>query len=82
MTEIQISLPETIHQKAQKIAQRENLSLGQLLVNSVSNEIIRYETMLFFAERAKGFDEAEFLAALQEIPQVEPEEKDKLEDEI
>lgn len=78
MTELQISLPEAIHHKVKKIAQKENLSINQLLVNSVSNEIIRYETMSFFAERAKDFNEAEFLAALQEIPQVEPEANDKL----
>lgn len=78
MTELQVSLPEAIHQKVKKIAQKEKLSINQLLMNSVSNEIIRYETMNFFAEHAKGFDEAEFLAALQEIPSVEPEEKDAL----
>lgn len=79
MSELQVSLPEAIHRKAQEIAQKEKLSLQQLLVNSVSNEIIRYETMNFFAARAKDFNEADFLAALQEIPDVEPEEKDKLE---
>lgn len=79
MTELQISLPEAIHHKVKKIAQKENLSINQLLVNSVSNEIIRYETMTFFVERAKDFNEAEFLAALQEIPQVEPNANDKLE---
>lgn len=43
-----------------------------------SNEIIRHATMNFFADRAQDFNEAEFLAALQEIPAVEPEEEDKL----
>ena len=78
MAELQISLPEAIHHKVKKIARKENMSIDQLLVNSISNEIIRYETMSFFAGRAKDFDEAEFLAALQEIPRVEPEERDKL----
>ncbi|MCK6557644.1 hypothetical protein HUU39_06655 [candidate division KSB1 bacterium] len=81
MSELQDSLPEANHRKAQEIAQKERLSLQQLLVNSVSNEIIRYETMNFFAARAKDFNEADFLAALQESPEVEPEEKDKLEHE-
>lgn len=47
-----------------------------------TNKIIRYETMKFFAERAKDFNEADFFVALQEIPAVEPEEKDKLEREV
>lgn len=78
MFELQLSLPESIHHKVRKIAQKENLSITQLVVNSISNEIIRYETMRFFAKRAQDFDEMEFLAALQEIPQVEPEERDRL----
>ena len=78
MSKLQLRLPEAIHNKVRKIAKRENLSINQLLVNSISNEIIRYETMRFFSERAKNFNEQDFLDALQEIPAVEPEEHDKL----
>lgn len=55
MSELQVSLPEAIHRKAQEIAQKEKLSLQQLLGNSVSNEIIRYETMNFFCGARAGF---------------------------
>lgn len=78
MSKLQLRLPEAIHNKVRKIAKRENLSINQLLVNSISNEIIRYETMQFFAARAKVFNEQDFLDALQEIPAVEPEEYDRL----
>jgi predicted nucleotidyltransferase len=43
-----------------------------------NNEIIRYETMRFFEERSKRFNEEDFLDALKEIPAVEPEERDRL----
>ena len=77
MSKLQLRLPEALHNKVRKIAKREKLSINQLLVNSISNEIIRYETMQFFAERAKDFNEQDFLDALQEIPAVEPEEYDR-----
>lgn len=78
MSKLQLRLPESIHAQVRKIAKRENLSINQLLVNSISNEIISYETRRFFEQRAKDFDEQEFVAALAEIPRVGPEEKDKL----
>ncbi len=78
MSKLQLRLPEAIHNKVRKIANREKLSINQLLVNSISNEIIRYETLQFFTERAKDFNEHDFLDALQEIPPLEPEEHDKL----
>ena len=78
MAKLQLRLHEFIHNKVRKIARKENISINQLLVNSISNEIIRYETIRFFAERSEGYNEQDFLEALQEIPAVEPLEHDKL----
>ena len=78
MAKLQLRLPESIHNKVRKIARKEHTSINQLLVNSISNEIIRYETMQFFSERSKQFSEQDFLEALRDIPAVEPLEYDKL----
>ena len=77
MAKLQLRLPESIHNKVRRIAKKEKLSINQLLVNSISSEIIRYETMKFFEDRSKNFNENDFLDALKEIPEVEPEEQDK-----
>jgi len=79
MAKLQLRLPESIHNKVRKIAEKEQVSINQLLVNSISNEIIRYETQQFFADRSRDFNEQDFLDALQEIPAVEPSELDGLE---
>jgi len=79
MAKLQLRLPESIHNKVRKIAEKEQVSINQLLVNSISNEIIRYETQQFFGDRSKDFNEQDFLDALQEIPAVEPSELDRLE---
>ena len=78
MAKLQLRLPEFIHNKVRKIARKENISINQLLVNSISNEIIRYETIRFFTERSEGYNEQDFLEALQEIPAVEPLDHDQL----
>ena len=78
MAKLQLRLPASLHNRVRKIANKENISINQLLVNSISNEIIRYETMQFFADRARDFDEQYFLDALKEIPVVEPRKQDKL----
>ncbi len=78
MGKLQLRLPETVHKKVKKIAKKEKISMNQLLVGSISNEIIRYETMHFFARRAKDFKEADFLAALQEVPKTKPAKRDRL----
>ena len=78
MGKLQLRLPDSIHNKIRNIAKRERVSINQLLVNSISNEIIRYETLHFFQERFQAFSEADFLEALKEIPATEPDEQDKL----
>lgn len=78
MAKLQLRLPDTIHNKIRKMAKREDISINQVLVNSISNEIIRYETMQFFIERSKKFNEQDFIDALSEIPEIEPEEIDRL----
>ncbi|MCH8871271.1 toxin-antitoxin system HicB family antitoxin [candidate division KSB1 bacterium] len=77
MAKLQLRLPESIHNKVRRIAKKEKLSINQLLVNSISSEIIRYETMKFFEDRSKTFNENDFLDALKQIPEIEPEEQDK-----
>ena len=77
MAKLQLRLPESIHNKVRRIAKKEKLSINQLLVNSISSEIIRYETMKFFEDRSKNFNENDFLDALKQIPEIEPEEQDK-----
>ncbi len=78
MSKLQLRLPDTVHNKIRKIAKREKVSINQILVNSISNEIIRDETFHFFSDRAKDFNEQDFVDALQEIPGIEPEKQDKI----
>ena len=78
MAKLQLRLPESIHSKVRKIANKENISINQLLVNSISNEVIRYETIQFFADRSRDFEEQHFLDALKEIPAAEPPKLDRL----
>ncbi|MGH1365358.1 MAG: toxin-antitoxin system HicB family antitoxin [Calditrichia bacterium] len=78
MGKLQLRLPDQIHKKVRKIAERESLSINQILVNSISNEIIRYESLRFFEDRSSGFKLDDFLKALEEIPDTEPDKRDRL----
>ncbi len=44
MTKLQLRLPDYIHEKVRRIAKKEKISMNQLLVKSISNEIIRSKT--------------------------------------
>ena len=78
MASLQLRLPDPVHRQAKRLAKRQRVSLNQFLVNSVSNELVRQETMSFFAPIADRFDEDAFRRALAKIPDVPPRKADRL----
>jgi len=78
MNQVQIQLPQSIHEKVVTLARKEGMSLDQFLVNAISNEIIRQETHAFFRQKTASFNESDFMAALAEIPASSPEEIDEI----
>ena len=77
MVKLQLRLPENIHQTAKQLARKQEVSLNQLLVTSISNELVRQETLAFFAPVVEQFDEGAFRTALARVPDVVPAEEDR-----
>jgi hypothetical protein len=69
-----ISLPEDLLKKAEELAALERLSLEEFLSAKLSEQFAGLEYLKRRAERASI---ERFRAALQQIPDVEPEEYDR-----
>ncbi|MFW6163710.1 MAG: YlcI/YnfO family protein [Planctomycetota bacterium] len=78
MKALQVRLPEAIHRRAKELARDEGMSLNQFIVTSLSNEIVRQETLDFFRDAAAAFDPDAFAEALEAVPDVPPDESDRL----
>jgi len=78
MKTLSIELPDRLHVKARSLAKEDGMSLKQFMVASVSHEVIRQETVDFFQEAAKSYSAKEFEKALAAIPDIPPEDLDKL----
>lgn len=78
MSEVQIQLPQSIHERVILLIQQTGSSLNQFFINAAANEITRQETHAFLKRKAASFNESDFAAALAEIPDGAPEKIDKL----
>ncbi len=78
MIKLQFRLPDNVHREAKRLARQQHVSLNQFLVTSVSNELVRQETMSFFAPIAERFDQEAFQRALDRVPDVPADEQDRL----
>jgi hypothetical protein len=67
-----------LHQGLKSVVKREGISINQFITIAVAEKLSALLTEEYLAERAKRGNQAAYLAALAQVPDVEPEEADRL----
>lgn len=78
MGALSLRLPESLHQKLGELAEREGISINQLITSAVAEKMSALMTEEYLAARAKRASRRKFDAALAKVPDVEPEAFDRL----
>jgi hypothetical protein len=77
MSAMSLRLPESLHQAAKELAEREGISVNQLVATALAEKLAALATVEYL-ERAKRGDRKKFLAAMARVPDVEPDVWDRL----
>lgn len=78
MSTVSVQLPNSIYQQLDQLARREGTSVEQLITTAVVEKTAALMTLGYLEERAKRGSWEKFDAALASVPDVEPEDYDKL----
>jgi hypothetical protein len=78
MSTISLRLPESLHETARALAEKENVSLNQLITLALAEKVSALLTEEYLGERARRGDRKKFKRALDKVADVEPEECDRL----
>ncbi len=78
MSAIQIDLPEQVHQRAMELARETAMPLEQLLLVALVEKLASMFPDEQLEERARRGSEAGFDEFMSGVPDVEPEEFDRL----
>jgi predicted transcriptional regulator len=78
MGALSLRLPESLHQKLGELAEREGVSINQLITSAVAEKMSALMTEEYLAARAKRAARRKFDAVLAKVPDVEPPEFDRL----
>jgi predicted transcriptional regulator len=78
MGALSLRLPESLHQKLGEIAEREGISINQLITSAVAEKMSALMTEEYLAARAKRGSRRKFEAVLGKVPDVAPEDFDRL----
>lgn len=77
MSTISLRLPESLHNRVRMIAEREGVSINQLITTALAEKLSALLTEDYLAERAGRGSRERFLEALSQVPDVAPDEADR-----
>lgn len=78
MSTLSVRLPESLHKKIKELAEKEGVSMNQFITLAVSEKMSALLTIDYLKERAKNASKQKFKNIMDQVPDVEPEEYDKL----
>lgn len=78
MSTLSVRLPDSLHKKLKELAQQEGVSMNQFITLAVSEKMSALLTIDYLKERAERGSRKAFEEVMSEVPDVEPEEYDKL----
>lgn len=73
-----LRLPNSLHQAAKQLAEREGISVNQLVTTALAEKLSALMTVEYLQARAKRGSREKFLAAMAKAPDVAPPPWDRL----
>jgi uncharacterized protein (DUF1778 family) len=78
MSALSLRLPKSLHEQLRELAQEEGISVNQFVMLAVAEKVASISTIEYLQKRAKRGNREKLLSILNKVPDVEPEEFDKL----
>ena len=78
MSAISLRLPNSIHNKVREVAKQEGTSINSFIATALAEKLSALLTKEYLEMRAGRSSEKKFQEALAEVPDIEPEEYDRL----
>lgn len=78
MGTLSIRLPDSLHKKVKELARQEGISMNQFIALAVAEKMSALMTVEHLKERAQRGSREKYEAVLAKVPDVEPEEYDRL----
>lgn len=78
MSTLSLRLPKSLHKKLKELAKKEDVSMNQFITLAVSEKMSALLTLDYLKERAEKGNRKAFENIMKNVPDIEPEEYDKL----
>jgi hypothetical protein len=75
---LSLRLPNSLHEQIRQLAKREGISINQFIASATAEKLTAILTEEYLSKRAQRASRKKFQAVLKKVPDVEPENYDKL----
>ena len=77
MSTLSLRLPESLHKQVKELAREEGISINQFVATAVAEKMSALLTEEYLNKRARRGSREKYDAALAEVADVEPDERDQ-----
>jgi hypothetical protein len=78
MSIVQVQIPDSLHKSLSDLAGRDGISIDQFISTAIAEKLSALMTESYLKDRTKRGDRAKYEAILAKVPDVEPEEYDRI----
>jgi hypothetical protein len=78
MSIVQVQIPDSLHKSLSDLAGRDGISIDQFISTAIAEKLSALMTENYLKDRANRGDLAKYKAILAKVPDVEPEEYDRI----
>jgi hypothetical protein len=78
MSILSLRIPESLHNRVRILATEDNISINQFITSALAEKLSALDTEKYLENRALQGSKEKFLKVLAKVPDVAPEEYDKI----
>ena len=78
MSTLSVNIPESLRRRAQVLAQNDGVPLDQFIATALAEKVAVLDADSYLRERAARGSREKFDAILAKVPDIEPEEHDRI----
>jgi hypothetical protein len=78
MSALSLRIPKSLHNQLREMANEEGVSINQFVTLAIAEKIATLTTIEYLEKRAERGSREKLLSVLGKVPDVEPEERDRL----
>ncbi|MBE0617551.1 MAG: toxin-antitoxin system HicB family antitoxin [Proteobacteria bacterium] len=78
MSGLSLRLPESLHETVRRLAKRDHVSMNQFIATALAEKVSALMTEDYLEQRGRRANREKFESALSKVPNVEPDERDRL----